>query len=325
MIATEVTYRRVMERLGYYDILNRVAMGGMAEIFRARRRSAAGFEKDVIIKRILPQYTDDADFLRMLQAEAVVAAKLNHPNIVQVFEVKSQDGVFYIAMELVEGIDVRRLSQFGVKAEQPLGQNRALQIALAMVRGLGHAHEHVVGGVPLRIVHRNVSPHNVLVSINGDVKVMDFGIAKAAARAQKTGTGVIKLPYMSPEQASGLEIDHRTDIYSTGIVLWEMLANGRLFGASDNEMQPLRAVQAGEVPPIKQYCPDVIPEVEAIVAKFLARDKDARYERMLEAERDLSNALYLLGGPGRAPLDDFFKAVVPEDVRDGLRNLIDQT
>ncbi len=321
MIATALSSHGVMERLGDYDILNRVAMGGMAEIFRARRRSEAGFEKDVIIKRILPQYTDDEAFLRMFQDEAIVAAKLNHPNIVQVFDFKSQDGMFYIAMELVEGIDVRRLAQYALKANMPIGQNRALQIALAMARGLGHAHERVMNGVALKVVHRDVSPHNVLVSIDGDVKVMDFGIAKAAARAQKIGTGVIKgkLAYMSPEQASGRDVDHRTDIFATGIVLWELLAGRRLFGASDNEMETLRAVQAGEVPPVKQYCPDVLPEVETILSKFLARDKDARYERMRDAERDLSNALYLLGGPERAPLDAFFQTVVPQDVRDSLR------
>ncbi|MCC6811143.1 MAG: serine/threonine protein kinase [Deltaproteobacteria bacterium] len=310
-----------MERLGNYDILARVAMGGMAEIFRARQRSEAGFEKDVIIKRILPHYTDDVDFLRMFQDEAVVAAKLNHPNIVQVFDFKCVDGIFFIAMELVEGVDLKRLMQLGEKAGKPLGPNRAVQIAIGMARGLGHAHERVVDGQPLKIVHRDVSPHNVLVSQQGDVKVMDFGIAKAAARAVKTGTGVIKgkITYMSPEHAMGLELDHRTDIYATGIVLWEMLTGRRMFNVADNEMATLRAVQKGDAPKIRELCPDILPELEAIVNKLLALDRDARYQRMREAERELSHVLYKLGGADREPLEDYFAEVVPDDVRESLR------
>ena len=309
--------------LGQYELLGRIAMGGMAEILRARQRSEAGFEKDVVIKRILPQYTDDVDFIRMFQDEAVLAAKLSHPNIVQVFDFKHADGGYFIAMEYVEGFDLRRLLQFGVKAQKPIGHNRAVQITLAVCRGLGHAHDRVVGGIPLKIVHRDVSPHNVLISLAGDVKVMDFGIAKAAARAVKTSTGILKgkLSYMSPEQAMGQpDIDHRVDIYATGILLWEMLAGRRLF-AGGSEIEMLLQVQKGEIPSIREIDPTISPELEACLKKFLERDRDQRYQRMKDAEKDLGQILNKLGGPDAAPLDEYTRDVIPPEEIEGLRGV----
>jgi serine/threonine-protein kinase len=309
------TLNDALETLGNYALLGRIAMGGMAEIFRARQIGDVGFEKDVVIKRILPQFLEDNDFIRMFHQEALLAAKLNHPNIVQVFDFKMIDGAYAMIMEFVEGVDLRRVDNFAQKAGKALGQNRAVQIALGMARGLGHAHERVVDGLALKIVHRDVSPHNVLISLAGDVKVMDFGIAKAAARAVRTGTGILKgkVSYMSPEQARGEELDHRTDIYATGVVLWEMLAGKRMV-SGDNEIELLQRVQRGETPPISEVVPDVLPALTAVLGRMLAADREARPARMREVEKELSACLHLLGGPDAAPLDELVREVVPPEV-----------
>jgi serine/threonine protein kinase len=226
---------------GRYVLEERIAMGGMAEIFRAKT-ATEGFEKRVCIKRVLPHFLEDEEFVTMFRDEARTAAKLQHANVVQVFDFGEEDGALFLAMELVDGNDLRRIMDASRKKRVAIHIGEAVQIAIDMCRGLHHAHG-------LGVVHRDVSPHNVLVSKVGEVKVTDFGIARAAERATHTSTGIVKgkVAYMSPEQAQGLPFDHRLDQFATGIVLWEMLTGTRLF-TGDSDVFILKKVLACEIP-----------------------------------------------------------------------------
>ena len=206
-----------------------MALGGMAEIYRAKTLGAAGFEKEVVLKRILPQFSADQEFVQMFIEEARVASKLQHANIVQILDFDrarlggERDESYYLAMELVEGRDLRSLFKEGVRVGKPLPVEQALFCVAEALRGLHYAHTRQESGTPLAIVHRDVSPQNILVSYAGEVKISDFGIAKAAARASITSNGMVrgKLTYMSPEQVTGQPLDLRSDVYSMGVVRWE--------------------------------------------------------------------------------------------------------
>jgi serine/threonine-protein kinase len=279
-----------MAQFGKYQLLERLAVGGMAEVFRARAVGAAGFEKDIAIKRILPQYSEDENFVRMFIDEARLAAQLQHSNIVQIFDFDQVEGSYYIAMELVDGCDLRRLQQ-----RRRLPVQVSLYVAVQTLKGLHYAHTKAAGGQPLGIVHRDVSPQNILLSQSGEVKLSDFGIAKARARASSTSTGVIKgkICYMSPEQAAGRPLDHRTDLFAVGVVLFESLTGKQLFDG-DSEMEMLSLVQRCVIPPPRQVNRDIPPEVDATLLALLAQKPDDRPADASEASRALSSsALYV--------------------------------
>ena len=278
-------------RFGKYTLIRKLATGGMAELFLAIQKSVAGFEKLLVIKRILPSMNQDRAFIEMLLHEARIAATLSHPNIVQIFDVGQYDAQYFIAMEHVHGEDlrsiVRQMKKKGV-LEFPL--EHALAIVLGMCAGLSYAHEkHELDGSELNIVHRDISPQNVVVTFTGDVKIVDFGIAKSDTRiGEQTKSGKLKgkVPYMSPEQARGENIDARSDVFSTGVMLFELTTGKRLFkGAS--EYETLRLICERDYPRPSDVRPDYPMDLEPIVMKALAKDVADRYQSAREMQADI--------------------------------------
>lgn len=281
-------------RYGKYQLLERIGIGGMAEVFKAKIFGAEGFERLIAIKRILPHLVEDDDFVKMFVDEAKIAVRLNHPNIVAVNDLGKIDGTLFIAMEFVLGRDLRAVYDFesarGGRTPIPI----ACHVVMKMCEALHHAH-FATGphGEPLQVIHRDVSPQNVILSFDGEVKVADFGLAKARGRMVQTQAGVVKgkLAYMSPEQLRGGDIDHRVDVFGLGIVLYELLTGERLFlGPSD--MDTLRRVYDATVPPMREINPAIHPRLEEIVMRALAKDRDQRYSTALELYDDLQTFAY---------------------------------
>ena len=273
---------------GDYTLLKKLATGGMGEVFLARQEQGAGFERYVAIKRILPELSGDDDFVKMFLDEARLAARLNHPNVVQIYDLGICGEQYYIAMEFLEGRDLRRIMGRLGSQDRALPGAHAVQIVHGAAEGLHYAHElKDAYGDPLKIIHRDVSPQNIFISFHGTIKVLDFGIAKAEARSVRTRTGGLKgkYPYLSPEQVRGDEIDRRSDVFSIGTVLWEITVGRRLF-KRENDLLTLQAVLACEVPRPSELMNNYPPELEAIVMKSLASDPDKRYAncRVLQEE-----------------------------------------
>jgi len=283
------------DRFGQYELLERIASGGMAELFRARRSGVEGFQKIVAIKKILPHIADNDEFITMFADEAKVAAQLNHPNIVHIYDLgKIEAGGYFIAMEYVEGIDLRTILRSGRELDAPLPIPIAVYVASKVASALDYAHRRRdARGEELRIVHRDVSPQNILISYEGEIKLCDFGIAKADRKVSRTESGSLKgkLQYMSPEQAWGKPIDHRSDLFSLGCVLHEMLTGERLF-RGDSDMTVLELVRKADVPPPSRINPDVPAALDQIVMKALSREPADRYGTGSEMLRDLEAILY---------------------------------
>lgn len=278
-------------QLGKYTLLRRLASGGMAELFLALHRSMAGFEKLIVIKRILPSMNQNRSFIEMLLHEARIAATLSHPNVVQIFDVGQAEGTHFIAMEHIHGEDIQSI----VKAMKKKGLTEfpvehTLSILLGTCAGLAYAHEkRDLDGRPLSIVHRDISPRNIVVSFTGDVKIVDFGIAKSGVEpGEETDPGHLKgkAPYMSPEQAAGQEIDWRSDIFAAGVVLFELTTGRRLFkGAS--EFETLKLIVDKEYPRPEDVKPGYPKELSRIVMRALAKDREARYQSARDMQADL--------------------------------------
>tara|TARA_Y100001968_G_scaffold287214_1_gene288471 strand:- start:2238 stop:4310 length:2073 start_codon:yes stop_codon:yes gene_type:complete len=280
-------------RFGKYFLLDKVAVGGMAEIFRAKSFGHSGFEKVVVIKRILSQFASNEDFVEMFIDEAKLSVELTHPNIVQIYDFGKIDKSFFIAMESVQGKDLRSILKRQAERGEYIPFEVAAFIAHEMACGLDFAHKKTDPiGLPLNIVHRDISPSNVLISYGGHVKVVDFGIAKAESASDATESGVLKgkFQYMSPEQAMAAPIDHRSDIYSLGICLWEMLTGNRLFKRATG-LQSLEAVRAGEVPLPSSYNPTVPQALEDICMQALRTDAKERYQEACQMQADLQHYL----------------------------------
>ncbi len=298
---------------GRYQLLEKIAAGGMAEVYRARMRGEEGFEKIVAIKRILPHMADNDDFITMFIDEAKLAAQLTHNNIIHIYDLGKEDAYHYIAMEYVEGKDLRSILKTASEKGYPLPVDLALFIASKVANALDYAHRRMgLDGKELNLVHRDVSPQNVLISFEGDIKLCDFGIAKAATKVQQTQAGALKgkLQYMSPEQAWGKKVDRRTDIFSLGIVLFEMLAGERLF-SGDTDLTILEQVRdaRSEAPSLKN--PDVPKKVDQIVLKALAKNPQDRYQNASEMEKDINSVLYSFQpAPGPADLAIYMHRLV---------------
>jgi len=304
--------------LGKYQLVRRLATGGMAEIYLARAASIEGFEKLVVLKRILPQYAENAAFIRMFLAEARLAATLHHPNVVQVYDIGEDDGAYFFAMEYVQGVDLRQLVGATRRAGRELPLQHALTVIAGVCAGLHYAHEKKdPSGAPLGIVHRDISPSNVLVTFDGGVKVVDFGVAKVANVSTTAGTLKGKIPYMSPEQCRSAPLDRRSDVFSIGTMLWELTCGRRLFQA-ENELALLNVVARGEVTAPSKLRPDYPPGLEAIVLRALAVDVEARFQ----SAQELQLALEDFAHESHLPLSD---ARLQRFVRDVCSDAIAKT
>ena len=280
-------------RFGKYTLLDRLAVGGMAEIFLARQEGMEGFEKTVVIKRILPALTRSEGFVTMFLNEARLASQLTHPNIVQIYELGRVGESHFIAMEYIFGRDMARIIPKAAALGIPFPEVYALHIAASVCEGLYYAHQKAdAWGNPLHIVHRDVTPENIFVSFDGMVKVLDFGIAKARGQVGRTQTGQIKgkLAYMSPEQCLGQQLDQRSDLFSLGVVLYEWLTGYRLF-TGDSEVAVLKSITDGKIWGPSYFKPDIPPAVEEVVMHALEKDRERRYASAFDMQRDLERAI----------------------------------
>ena len=282
------------ENFGKYILLEKLATGGMAEVFLARGTGAGGIGKFFAIKRILPQYADSPEFIEMFKAEAKIAINLNHSNIVSIHEFGIERGQFFLVMDYVEGRNLRQILNKMKKSSLQFSIDQIVYLIKEVAAGLDHAHRTIDGstGKPLNITHRDMSPQNIMATFEGEAKIVDFGIAKAESQIENTRAGTLKgkFGYMSPEQAEGQPVDLRTDIFSLGIVLWELLAHDRLFVAN-NEINTLRKIRDCQIPSLRKLNPNIHAELERIVQKALARDRNLRYQTGAALHRDLSRYL----------------------------------
>jgi tRNA A-37 threonylcarbamoyl transferase component Bud32 len=278
-------------RLGKYEILRRISVGGMAEIFLARAAGLPGFKKLVVIKRILPQLAQKSEFLEMFLDEARIAATLQHPNIVQTYDVAVAGGNYFIAMEFLHGEDLHALLRTVKRRNERIPIEHALQIVISLCAGLHYAHDREdFDGKHQEIVHRDVTPANIIVTYEGSVKLLDFGIARAASRANQTRSGTLKgkIHYMSPEQAQGQPVDRRADVYAAGILLYELTMMRRLY-KGETDYQILHNIVNGTLPKPTELDASYDRDLEAIVMHALQKDLTKRYQSAMEMQRDLED------------------------------------
>jgi serine/threonine protein kinase len=340
-VSDAISEHRETTRLGSFEILRRLARGGMAEIYLARTSGPSGFEKLVVLKKILGKFADKPRYVQLFLEEAKLAASLDHPNIAQVYDIGMVDGSYFFAMEHLHGQDVRSILHRAWRIGERLPIEHAVQIARHVASALHFAHEkRRSDGTLLGLVHRDVSPSNILVTYDGATKLLDFGVAKNAASTVKTRTGALKgkISYMSPEQARGAPVDRRSDIFSLGIVLWEMVTTQRLYRA-DNDLATLQLIihQPPRAP--SQVRPECPPELERIVLRALAQDPEARYptaeqlvleldelareHKLKQSPNALAATLGQLFGPELAAWREAQAAGVP--LADHLQDLGDRT
>jgi serine/threonine-protein kinase len=277
---------------GRYTVVKKVADGGMAEIFLARLTGAQGFERLVILKRILPDFSADPHFRNMIVDEAHIAMSLHHGNIVQVLDLGETDGRYFLVLELVDGWDLATVIMRAADARLPVPPGLSLYIVAQVCRALAYAHGQTRNGKPLGIVHRDISPQNVLISEQGEVKLTDFGIAKALGKRERTQTGVIKgkLDFMSPEQAAGSVLDPRSDIFSVGTLLYVLTTGKRPFEA-DGQLETLIRVQNAQFTAPEQVVPGLSPKIAAIINKAMRKTPSERHDSAEEVMRDVEEIL----------------------------------
>src|SRR3954471_13867112 len=277
-------------QFGKYTLFERIGRGGMAEVYKGRIQGPAGFERVFVVKRILPHLSDDAAFIKMFVEEAKLSARLNHPNIVHIFELGAVDGEYFISMEYIRGHDLSETMRAIWKALGPPRPELVAYVGREACRGLAYAHNLTdENGRPLGMIHRDVSPSNVMLSYEGAVKMLDFGIAKAlgdSSEQSKSGTLKGKYAYMAPEQTEGDNIDNRSDIFACGIVLHEVLTGRRLF-KGQNDVQTIEKVRRCEVPAPSALNPAVPREFDHILHRALQRDPARRWSNAA----DLADAL----------------------------------
>lgn len=317
---------RKTRRLGRYHLTYRIAFGGMAEIFRAFTFDADGHQTNVAIKRLLPHFRDDKQFVDMLTDEFKLVRYLKHPNIAEVYELVEVDDALIIAMEYVDGKDLRSTVERAREQGLRLALDDAVYIIARSLEGLHHAHvARDDQGEPLRIVHRDFSPSNILVGYDGTVKLCDFGIAKATLSRIQTKTGIIKgkVKYMSPEQAFGRKLDWRSDLFSAGSVLYELVTNQAPFTAA-NEVDLIFAVREANPIPVRELDPEIPAALAKIIEKAMARSRSARFQSGLEFRNALFTFLRSYNPAYRRnKLAQFMKRVWHEEIERELRAMED--
>lgn len=302
---------------GKYLLLDRVNIGGMAEVWRGKTFGAGGFERLVAIKRILPSIAEDEEFIHMFIDEAKITVQLTHANIAQIYELGNHASSYFISMEYISGKDMRAIFDRCRKRGEPAPVPLVCYVISKVCEGLDYAHRKKDGmGRDMNIVHRDVSPQNVLISYEGEIKVIDFGIAKAAGKMTKTQAGILKgkFGYMSPEQIRGLPIDRRSDVFAVGVCLYEMLTGERLF-VGDSDFSVLEKVRKAEVLPPSTYNRRIPEALEKIVLKALAREVEERYQYANELADDLQRFLITSDTIfSRKDLMQYMKSTFAEDV-----------
>jgi serine/threonine protein kinase len=302
---------------GPYRLVKKIAVGGMAEVFKAKRTGVEGFEKVVAVKRILPHLSDNKEFVDMFIDEAKMVAGLAHPNIVQISDLGKLEKSYYIAMEYVHGRDLRSILRRAKDRGLRLPLDLTVFIVSRVCSALEFAHRKKdERGRPMLIVHRDISPQNILISFEGEVKLTDFGIAKAATKARITDAGALrgKLLYMSPEQAWGKPMDRRSDLFSLGIVFYEMVTDQKPFLGS-SEMSILEMVRECRVAPPSDVNPRIPERLEKVVMTALERDPDHRYQDAAEMYRDLDRVLHERQPPTANELTRFLELLFDEEER----------
>jgi serine/threonine protein kinase len=302
---------------GKYYLLDRISVGGMAEVFKAKAFGVEGFERLIAVKRILPSIAEDEEFITMFIDEAKIAVQLQHANIAQIFDLGKVGDSYFIALEYVPGKDLRSIFDKLRKSSQAIPIPMAGYVTMKVCEGLDYAHNKKdAAGRDLNLVHRDVSPQNVLISYDGEVKIIDFGIAKAAGKAGKTQAGILKgkFGYMSPEQVRGLPLDRRSDIFSVGICLWEMVTGERLF-VGESDFSTLEKVRNVEITPPSSYNKRIPEDLEKIVLKALSREVEDRYQSAMDLHDDLQSWMYTSGNFfARKDLGSFMHEVFREDI-----------
>ncbi len=316
------------EKLDRFELISEIASGGMATVFLARLVGVAGFQRLVAIKRLHPHLAKDPDFVDMFLDEARLAARIHHPNVVSIQEVGQNEHGYYLVMDYVEGATLGKLLTRAAREGRRIPADVAIRIMLDTLAGLQAAHElEGDDGKPLEIVHRDVSPQNVLLGADGVARLSDFGVARAQSKISVTKTGQLKgkLAYMAPEQAQGKRVDRRADLFACGIVLWESLALRRLF-KGDSDAEVLTKVLYESIPGLREATPTVSVALEAVVARALARNPDDRYPTALafaEALEEVAKAQSMLATPRDVArcLDGFFGEELTSH-RDSIRALL---
>lgn len=268
------------ESVGPYEVLQLLAAGGMAEVYLARKPGPGGFEKRVVVKRIAKQLLGDREIETMFLDEARIHARLDHPNIVQIHDFGEDKGAYYIAMEFVAGATLRWVIDNATAVRRPIPVHHALRIASDILAGLHSAHElsDDETAEPLHLVHRDISPVNILLSRSGTAKLCDFGVAKSELQRVYTRVGIVKgkFRYMAPEQLNGHPLDRRADVFAVGVCLWEMLVGRRLFDHV-SEDQAIEAIRAGDYPPPSAYRPDLPRAVDRVIRRAVTLDVERRF------------------------------------------------
>lgn len=315
------------DSFGKYTLLEKLASGGMAEVFLACAAGAGGTRKFVAIKRILPQFSDSPEYKDMFTSEAKIAINLSHSNVVSIYEFGIEKSQLYLVMDYVEGRNLRQILNKLKEKSKTFSIAQIVYVIKQVAAGLDHAHRCLGGttGEPLNIIHRDMSPQNMMVNFEGEVKIVDFGIAKAGAQTETTPDGTLKgkFGYMSPEQAEGQSVDLKTDIFSLGIVLWELLANERLFLAN-NEINTLRKIRKCQIPSLRKINPNIHPELERITRKALAKDQNFRYQHSAAFHRDLNRFLNK-GYPNFVPHDFsvFIQKIYADEILEARKRLVE--